>query len=69
VVLNVSSDAAVTPYAGWGAYGASKAALAHLSRIWDEELGARHRASSPSIRATWTRRCTPSPCPTPIRRR
>ena len=39
VVLNVSSDAAVTPYAGWGAYGASKAALAHLSRIWNEELG------------------------------
>jgi len=38
VVLNVSSDAAVTPYAAWGAYGASKAALAHLSRIWDEEL-------------------------------
>src|SRR4029453_13656151 len=26
------------PYAGWGAYGASKAALLHLSRIWDEEL-------------------------------
>lgn len=38
VVVNVTSDAAVTPYAGWGAYGASKAALAHLSRIWDEEL-------------------------------
>ena len=38
VILNVSSDAAVTPYAAWGAYGASKAALAHLSRIWDEEL-------------------------------
>jgi NAD(P)-dependent dehydrogenase (short-subunit alcohol dehydrogenase family) len=38
LVLNVSSDAAVTPYAGWGAYGASKAALVHLSRIWDEEL-------------------------------
>ena len=37
-VLNISSDAAVTPYAGWGAYGASKAALAHLSRIWDAEL-------------------------------
>jgi NAD(P)-dependent dehydrogenase (short-subunit alcohol dehydrogenase family) len=34
----VSSDAAVTPYAGWGAYGASKAALHHLSRIWSEEL-------------------------------
>jgi len=38
VVVNIVSDAAVTPYAGWGAYGASKAALAHLSRIWDEEL-------------------------------
>jgi NAD(P)-dependent dehydrogenase (short-subunit alcohol dehydrogenase family) len=38
VVLNVSSDAAATPYAGWGAYGASKAALAHLSRIWHEEM-------------------------------
>jgi NAD(P)-dependent dehydrogenase (short-subunit alcohol dehydrogenase family) len=37
-VLNISSDAAVTPYARWGAYGASKAALQHLSRIWDEEL-------------------------------
>ena len=38
LVVNITSDAAVTPYAGWGAYGASKAALAHLSRIWDEEL-------------------------------
>jgi NAD(P)-dependent dehydrogenase (short-subunit alcohol dehydrogenase family) len=38
VVLNVSSDAATTPYARWGAYGASKAALHHLSRIWDQEL-------------------------------
>ncbi|HYG82158.1 MAG TPA: SDR family oxidoreductase [Pyrinomonadaceae bacterium] len=40
VVLNVSSDAAVNAYPTWGAYGASKAALAHLTRIWDEE----HRA-------------------------
>jgi len=38
LVLNISSDAAVTPYPGWGAYGASKAALHHLSRIWDAEL-------------------------------
>jgi NAD(P)-dependent dehydrogenase (short-subunit alcohol dehydrogenase family) len=38
VVLNVSSDAAVTAYPGWGAYGASKAALQHLTRIWDAEL-------------------------------
>jgi NAD(P)-dependent dehydrogenase (short-subunit alcohol dehydrogenase family) len=40
IVLNVSSDAAIHAYPGWGAYGASKAALHHLSRIWDEELGA-----------------------------
>jgi NAD(P)-dependent dehydrogenase (short-subunit alcohol dehydrogenase family) len=38
VVLNVSSDAAVSAYPRWGAYGASKAALLQLSRIWDEEL-------------------------------
>ena len=38
LVLNISSDAAVTPYPGWGAYGASKAALRHLSAIWDAEL-------------------------------
>jgi NAD(P)-dependent dehydrogenase (short-subunit alcohol dehydrogenase family) len=39
VVVNISSDAAQTPYAGWGAYGASKAALRHMTRIWDEEGG------------------------------
>jgi NAD(P)-dependent dehydrogenase (short-subunit alcohol dehydrogenase family) len=38
LVLNVSSDAALNAYASWGAYGASKAALHHMSRIWDEEL-------------------------------
>ncbi|MEP6915323.1 MAG: SDR family oxidoreductase [Acidobacteriota bacterium] len=38
VVLNVSSDAAIHPYPTWGAYGASKAALHHMSRIWSEEL-------------------------------
>lgn len=38
LVINISSDAAVTPYPGWGAYGASKAGLLHLSRIWNEEL-------------------------------
>jgi NAD(P)-dependent dehydrogenase (short-subunit alcohol dehydrogenase family) len=38
VVLNVSSDAAVNAYPRWGAYGASKAALTHLTRIWNEEL-------------------------------
>ena len=32
-VLNISSDAAVEPYAGWGGYGSAKAALDHLSAI------------------------------------
>jgi NAD(P)-dependent dehydrogenase (short-subunit alcohol dehydrogenase family) len=40
VVLNVSSDAAVNAYPSWGAYGASKAALRHLSAIWNAELEA-----------------------------
>jgi NAD(P)-dependent dehydrogenase (short-subunit alcohol dehydrogenase family) len=40
LVIHITSDAAVTAYAGWGAYGASKAALAHMSRIWNEELDA-----------------------------
>ncbi len=40
VVLNISSDAAVNAYSGWGAYGSSKAALHHLSRIWNEEHAA-----------------------------
>jgi len=40
LVVNISSDAAVTPYPTWGAYGASKAALLHLTRIWDAELAA-----------------------------
>jgi NAD(P)-dependent dehydrogenase (short-subunit alcohol dehydrogenase family) len=37
VVINISSDAAITPYSGWGAYGASKAALRHLTAIWADE--------------------------------
>jgi NAD(P)-dependent dehydrogenase (short-subunit alcohol dehydrogenase family) len=40
LVVNISSDAAITAYPNWGAYGASKAALHHLSRIWNEELSA-----------------------------
>jgi NAD(P)-dependent dehydrogenase (short-subunit alcohol dehydrogenase family) len=42
VVLNVSSDAAINAYPSWGAYGASKAALHQLSRIWQEELAAQN---------------------------
>ncbi|HUH92185.1 MAG TPA: SDR family oxidoreductase [Casimicrobiaceae bacterium] len=37
-VVNISSDAAINAYARWGAYGASKAALRHMSAIWNEEL-------------------------------
>jgi NAD(P)-dependent dehydrogenase (short-subunit alcohol dehydrogenase family) len=32
-VLNITSDASVEAYEGWGAYGSSKAALDHLTRI------------------------------------
>ena len=38
LVVQVTSDAGVVPYARWGAYGVSKAALDHLGRIWAEEL-------------------------------
>ena len=38
VVINVTSDAGVEAYAGWGGYGASKAALEHMSRVLAEEL-------------------------------
>lgn len=37
VVLNVMSDAGISAYPRWGAYGSSKAALHQLSRIWNEE--------------------------------
>jgi NAD(P)-dependent dehydrogenase (short-subunit alcohol dehydrogenase family) len=33
LVINVSSDAAVEAYEGWGGYGSSKAALDHLTAI------------------------------------
>jgi NAD(P)-dependent dehydrogenase (short-subunit alcohol dehydrogenase family) len=39
-VIAISSDAAVTPYPKWGAYGASKAAMHHLTAIWDKEASA-----------------------------
>ena len=37
-IVNVTSDAAVQAYAGWGGYGASKAALEHVSRVLAEEI-------------------------------
>jgi len=38
-IVNITSDAATEAYARWGAYGASKAALEQLARIWAAELG------------------------------
>jgi NAD(P)-dependent dehydrogenase (short-subunit alcohol dehydrogenase family) len=32
-IVNVTSDAAVEPYEGWGGYGSSKAALEQLTRV------------------------------------
>ena len=44
-VMNISSDAGVEAYGGWGGYGSSKAALEHLSHIFAEE--------NPSLRVYW----------------
>ncbi len=44
-ILNVTSDAGVEPYHGWGGYGSSKAALEHLSAILATE--------NPSLRVYW----------------
>ncbi len=44
-IVNVTSDAAVEDYDGWGAYGASKAALEQLSNV----LAAEH----PGLRVYW----------------
>jgi NAD(P)-dependent dehydrogenase (short-subunit alcohol dehydrogenase family) len=43
-VVNISSDAAINAYPGWGAYSASKAALRHMTAIWAEEAKAEHVA-------------------------
>ena len=44
-VVNVTSDAAREPYAGWGGYGSSKAALEQLSNV----LAAEH----PDLQVLW----------------
>lgn len=45
VVINVTSDAGVEGYAGWGGYGSSKAALEQLSRVL--------AAEQPQLRIYW----------------
>lgn len=45
VVINITSDAGVEGYAGWGGYGSSKAALEQLSRV----MAAEH----PELRIYW----------------
>jgi NAD(P)-dependent dehydrogenase (short-subunit alcohol dehydrogenase family) len=44
-ILNVTSDAGVEGYEGWGGYGSSKAALEHLSKV----LAAEH----PELKVWW----------------
>jgi NAD(P)-dependent dehydrogenase (short-subunit alcohol dehydrogenase family) len=52
-VINVSSDAAVEPYPGWGGYGSAKAALDHLTAIAAaEHPGLRMYAVDPGDMAT-----------------
>ncbi|HET8773614.1 MAG TPA: SDR family NAD(P)-dependent oxidoreductase [Thermoanaerobaculia bacterium] len=55
LILNISSDAATNAYPGWGGYGASKAALEHISRTLAVELegtGVRVEVVDPGEMAT-----------------
>ena len=55
LVINISSDAATNAYPGWGGYGASKAALEHISRTLAVELegtGVRVEVVDPGEMAT-----------------
>ena len=45
-IINITSDAAVEPYEGWGGYGSSKAALEQLSNVL--------AAENPDLRVYWT---------------
>jgi NAD(P)-dependent dehydrogenase (short-subunit alcohol dehydrogenase family) len=45
VVLDITSDAGVEAYEGWGGYGSSKAALEHLTAIF--------AAEHPALRVYW----------------
>ncbi|WP_436501869.1 SDR family NAD(P)-dependent oxidoreductase [Actinokineospora sp. HUAS TT18] len=45
-IINITSDAAVEAYEGWGGYGASKAAVEQLSNVL--------AAEEPDVRVWWT---------------
>lgn len=47
VLLSISSDAAVNHYESWGLYGASKAALDHVTLTYGEETGLHAYAVDP----------------------
>jgi NAD(P)-dependent dehydrogenase (short-subunit alcohol dehydrogenase family) len=48
VIVNVSSDAAVEPYPGWGGYGSAKAALDQVTAVLGaEQPGLRYYALDP----------------------
>jgi short-subunit dehydrogenase len=38
VVVNISSDAAISSYPTWGSYSVSKSAFDHLTKIWQKEV-------------------------------
>jgi NAD(P)-dependent dehydrogenase (short-subunit alcohol dehydrogenase family) len=46
-IINVTSDAGITGYAGWGAYGISKFGLEGLSQTWAAEL------EGTAVRVNW----------------
>jgi NAD(P)-dependent dehydrogenase (short-subunit alcohol dehydrogenase family) len=48
-IVNVTSDAAVNAYPGWGGYGSSKAALEQLSAVLTAELA----DERPDVRVYW----------------
>ena len=63
-VLNITSDAAVEAYTGWGGYGAAKAALEQASNVLAaEELAIRVWWAGGPTRATCAPTCPSRPSP------
>jgi NAD(P)-dependent dehydrogenase (short-subunit alcohol dehydrogenase family) len=50
-IINVTSDAAVEPYPGWGGYGSSKAALDQLSAVLAAEVSVTSAARAVAVYA------------------